>query len=84
MSWLEADLEQVHTRLATVERAIADLLATLPETTIISAVTGVGPRVAAAALGYLPPETGAMPTLRRPMPGSIHVKCSPAGAAAVI
>ncbi len=57
VSWLEADLEQVHSRLATVERAIADLVATLPETTIISAVTGVGPRVAAAVLGYLPPET---------------------------
>lgn len=56
VAWHEADREQVRTRLAAVEQAIAGLLACVPEATIISELTGVGPRVAAAVLGYLPTE----------------------------
>jgi transposase len=53
-SWLAADLEVLDTRLAEVEREVARGLAVLPEARILREVVGVGPRVAAAVLAYLP------------------------------
>lgn len=61
VAWHQADLEQLRTRLAAVDQAIAGLLAHLPEAGIIGELTGVGPRVAAAVLGYLPPEVWGNP-----------------------
>lgn len=55
VAWLEADLAELATRLAEVERAIADLLADRPETAALLAQVGVGLSVAAAVLAYLPP-----------------------------
>jgi transposase len=52
--WLERDLVALQTRLAEVERAIAALLATRPETAVLTAQAGVGLLVAAAVLAYLP------------------------------
>jgi transposase len=54
LAWLEADLVAVAARLAEVEQAIANLLATRPETAVLTAQVGVGPLVAAAVLAYLP------------------------------
>jgi transposase len=51
---LAADLAEVAARLAAVEAEIARALAALPEAAVLLAVPGVGPRVAAAVLGYLP------------------------------
>ncbi len=51
---LTADLTEVEARLTAVEVEIVQVLAQLPEATVLLAVPGVGPRVAAAVLGYLP------------------------------
>lgn len=52
--WLSADLAQVETRLAEVDVVIAAVLAELPEAAVLRELPGVGPRVAAAVLAYLP------------------------------
>jgi transposase len=54
VTWLEADLAGVKTRLREVETAIAALLATRPETAALTAQIGVGLMTTAAVLGYLP------------------------------
>jgi transposase len=54
VAWLEADLAEVAARLREVEAAITALLATLPESALLTAQVGVGPLVAAAVLAYLP------------------------------
>ena len=48
------DLAHVEARLAEVEAATAQVLAELPEAAVLLALPGVGPRVAAAVLAYLP------------------------------
>jgi transposase len=53
---LAADLAHVEEQLATVERAIAAILAELPEAAVLLRLTGVGPRVVAVILAYLPVE----------------------------
>jgi transposase len=57
VTWLEADLAEVAARLREVERAIAALMATRPETPLLLAQTGVGLLTAAAILAYLPVGT---------------------------
>lgn len=52
--WLAADRAQVEQQLVTVEQTIARLLAEAPEAAILEAIPGVGPRVSAAVLAYLP------------------------------
>jgi transposase len=52
--WLAADLAQVEARLGQVEQHLTRLLADLPEAQVMLAMTGVGLRVAAAVLAYLP------------------------------
>lgn len=54
VAWLEADLASRDARLAEVEAAIAALLATRPETPILTAQAGVGLSAAAAVLAYRP------------------------------
>jgi transposase len=54
VTWLEADLAAVAARLTEVERAIAALLATRPETAVLTTQVGVGLMTAAAVLAYLP------------------------------
>jgi transposase len=54
VTWLEADLAALEARLAEVEHAIAQLLATRPETAVLTAQVGVGLLTAAAVLAYLP------------------------------
>jgi transposase len=51
---LAADLDHVEQQLAEVDHAIAALLAEVPEAAILQQVTGVGPRIAAIVLAYLP------------------------------
>lgn len=53
-AWRERDLAALEERLAEVEQAIAALLATRPETAILTAQVGVGLMTAAAVLAYLP------------------------------
>jgi len=53
---LATDVDHVEQQLAAVDRAIAALLATVPEAAIIQQIIGVGPRVAAIVLAYLPAE----------------------------
>lgn len=53
---LEQDLAEVAARLTAVEAEIARVLTALPEATVLLAMRGVGPCVAAAVLGYLPAE----------------------------
>ena len=53
---LAADLAEVEARLAAVEAEADRLLAGLPEAAVLRAMPGVGPRVAAAVLAYLPAE----------------------------
>lgn len=54
VAWLDADLAELATRLAAVERAIGEVLVTRPETAVLTAQLGVGVMVAAAVLAYLP------------------------------
>jgi transposase len=51
---LAADLAEVEARLAAVEAETDRLLGELPEAAVLRAMPGVGPRVAAAVLAYLP------------------------------
>ena len=51
---LRADLAEVAARLRAVEAETDRLLADLPEATVLREQCGVGPRVAAAVLAYLP------------------------------
>jgi transposase len=51
---LAADLAEVEARLAAVEAETDRLLAEVPEAAVLRAMPGVGPRVAAAVLAYLP------------------------------
>jgi transposase len=53
-AWLADDLTRVEARLREVEAETDRLLADLPEAQVLRAVPGVGPRVAAAVLAYLP------------------------------
>jgi transposase len=54
VAWLEGDLTALAARLAEVEAAIAPLLATRPETAVLTAQVGVGLLTAAAVLADLP------------------------------
>jgi transposase len=54
VAWLRADLDELAQRLATVEAAIKTVLATIPETTALTAQVGVSVLTAAAVLAYLP------------------------------
>jgi len=54
LAWLEADLAEVEARLREVEGAITALLATLPQSALLTEQIGVGSLVAAAVLAYLP------------------------------
>jgi transposase len=54
VTWLEDDLAALEARLREVEAAIAALLATRPETAVLTAQAGVGLLTAAAVLAYLP------------------------------
>ena len=54
VAWLADDLAQIAARLQQVEREIAALLATRPETAVLTAQIGVGLLTAAAVLAYLP------------------------------
>lgn len=56
LTLLADDLEHVEAHLATVDRAIADVLAELPEAAVLRQLTGVGPQVVATVLAYLPVE----------------------------
>jgi transposase len=53
-AWLADDLARVEARLAEVEAATDRLLEELPEAAVLLALPGVGRRVAAAVLAYLP------------------------------
>jgi transposase len=52
--WLDEQQQEVKQRLAEVDAAITELLATLPEAPVLREIPGVGPLVTAAVLGYLP------------------------------
>jgi transposase len=52
--WLESRTAELERRLAEVDTAIAKLLAAFPEARVLQEMTGVGPKVAAAVLGYVP------------------------------
>lgn len=54
VAWLERDLAAVAAHLTEVEQAITAVLATRPETAILTAQAGVGVVTAAAVLAYLP------------------------------
>ena len=54
VTWLEGDLAALEARLREVEQAIASLLATRPETAVLTSQVGVGLMTAAAVLAYLP------------------------------
>lgn len=54
VSWLAEDLVQLAARLRQVEREIAAVLKTIPETAALTAQVGVGVLTAAAVLAYLP------------------------------
>lgn len=53
-AWLEGDLAAAEARLAEVEAETDRLLGELPEAAVLLAVPGVGRRLAAAVLAYLP------------------------------
>lgn len=53
-AWLADDLAHLATRVQQVEREIAAVLATLPETAVLTTQIGVGVLTAAAVLAYLP------------------------------
>lgn len=52
--FIRDDLDRLRDRLKQVDREIETVLADLPEAAVLLAMTGVGIRVAAAVLGYLP------------------------------
>jgi transposase len=52
--FIRDDLERIRGRLGEVDREIETTLAELPEAAVLLAMTGVGIRVAAAVLAYLP------------------------------
>ena len=54
LAWLDADLVQLAERLKQVEREIAAVLATIPDTAVLTIQVGVGMLTAAAVLAYLP------------------------------
>lgn len=54
LAWLADDLAQVKARLTQVEREIAAVLATIPDSAVLTAQIGVGLLTAAAVLAYLP------------------------------
>lgn len=54
LAWLEADLAQVAERRKQVERQIAAVLATIPDSAVLTTQIGVGMLTAAAVLAYLP------------------------------
>ena len=54
VAWLEEDLAQLAARLQQVEREIAAVLKSIPETAMLTAQVGVGLLTAAAVLAYLP------------------------------
>jgi transposase len=54
VAWLDADLAEVEQRLTAVEETIGALVATLPETQVLTVQAGVGLLTAAAVLAYLP------------------------------
>jgi transposase len=56
LALLADDLHHVEAQLATVNRAIADVLADLPEAAVLRQLSGVGPQVVATVLAYLPLE----------------------------
>jgi transposase len=62
LTWLQADVAALEARLAEVEAAIAALLATRPETVVLTAQVGVGLLTAAAVLAYLPSGVLGPPT----------------------
>jgi len=55
-TFLATDLAHVEQQLAEVEQTIARVLAELPEATVLRQLIGVGPRVVAIVLAYLPVE----------------------------
>jgi transposase len=54
LAWLAEDLAQLKARLTQVEQEIAAVLATIPDSAVLSVQTGVGMLTAAAVLAYLP------------------------------
>lgn len=54
LAWLVEDLAQLKARLTQVEREIAAVLATIPDSAVLTVQTGVGMLTAAAVLAYLP------------------------------
>lgn len=54
LGWLADDLADLRARLAQVNRAIAAVLATIPDSAVLTAQVGVGLLTAAAVLAYLP------------------------------
>lgn len=54
LRWLAEDLDQLTTRLRQVDREIAAVLATIPDSAVLTAQIGVGTLTAAAVLAYLP------------------------------
>jgi transposase len=54
VTWLATDLTELAARLAEVEQAITAVLATRPETAVLTTQVGVGLMTAAAVLAYLP------------------------------
>ena len=52
--WLADDLAQLAARLKQVEREIAAVLSTIPDSAVLTAQIGVGLMTAAAVLAYLP------------------------------
>lgn len=54
LAWLADDLAQLKARLMQVEREIAAVLATIPDSAVLTAQVGVGLLTAAAVLAYLP------------------------------
>lgn len=54
LAWLADDRAQLAARLKQVEREIAAVLATIPDSAVLTAQVGVGMLTAAAVLAYLP------------------------------
>lgn len=54
LGWLADDLADLKARLTQVNRAIAAVLATIPDSAVLTAQVGVGVLTAAAVLAYLP------------------------------